>query len=247
MSVAQLIKEVVVAPGQITALSAMPGGDHIVIGDGDGGVQGLDYALSSAGPRVQLDSAVSAVAAGPGGTAVALLDDKTYVVVDLDEGSTIGRGELTMEPTAAALSPDGGRLAVGGSAGEVGLLDLDSGEWIAATHPAHRQFVDGIAFSADGQMLVTSSFDAGVRMWNGVSGEPIAGVQVGQNPSAAVSTVTPDGTGVIVATRDGAVYRLDTRFEQWTDFACAVAARNFTPQEWVTYFGDQPYRETCSG
>ena len=246
MSVAQLIKEVVVAPGQITALSAMPGGDHIVIGDGDGGVQGLDYALSSAGPRVQLDSAVSAVAAGPGGTAVALLDDKTYVVVDLDEGSAIGRGELTMEPTAAALSPDGGRLAVGGSAGEVGLLDLDSGEWIAATHSAHRQFVDGVAFSVDGQTLVTSSFDAGVRMWNGVSGEPIAGVQVGQNPSAAVSTVTPDGTGVIVATRDGAVYRLDSRFDQWTDFACAVVARNFTPEEWLANFGDQPYRETCS-
>jgi len=71
-------------------------------------------------------------------------------------------------------------------------------------------------------------------------------VQVGQNPSAAISTVTPDGTGIIVATRDGAVYRLDTRFEQWTDFACAVVARNFTPEEWLANFGDQPYRETCA-
>ena len=44
---------------------------------------------------------------------------------------------------------------------------------------------------------------------------------------------------------DGEVYRLDTRFEKWTEFACTVVARNFTPEEWLAGFGDQPYRETC--
>jgi WD40 repeat protein len=242
----ELIKEVVIAPSEITAIATIPGGDSVVIGDRSGGLQRVDTVnLSLAGPRIQLDTTAAAVAAKPDGTAVAMLDDKTYVVVDLAAGDEIGRGDLTIKPTAAALSPDGSRLAIGGSAGEVGLLDLDAGEWIARPNVAHRQYVDGVAFSADGQTLVTTSFDAGVRLWNGVSGEPIAGVQVGQDPSAAIAVVPPDGTGAIVATRDGEVYRLDTRFEKWTEFACTVVARNFTTEEWLAGFGDQPYRETC--
>jgi hypothetical protein len=38
---------------------------------------------------------------------------------------------------------------------------------------------------------------------------------------------------------------LDTRFYQWSAFACAVADRNLSEQEWQAVFGDQPYRETC--
>ncbi len=242
----ELIREVVIAPSEITAIAAIPGGQSVVIGDQNGGLQRVDTDnLRLAGPRIQLNSTVAAVAADPGGTAVALLDDKSYVIVDLAAGVEIGRGEVTIKPTAAALSPDGSRLAVGGVAGEVGLLDLNSQEWTAGPQVAHRQYVDSVAFSTDGQTLVTASFDAGVRLWNGVSGEPIAGVQVGQDPSAAIAVVSPDGTWATVATRDGAMYRLDTRFEKWTDFACTVVARNFTPEEWLATFGDQPYRETC--
>ena len=40
-------------------------------------------------------------------------------------------------------------------------------------------------------------------------------------------------------------YRFDVRFDQWTAFACAVAGRNLTNQEWQADFGTQPYRETC--
>ena len=176
---------------------------------------------------------------------MALLDDRTYVVVDLATGAELRRGDLTVKASSAALSPDGGRLAVGGSAGEVGLLDLEKGEWIAAPQVAHRQAVAAVAFSAEGQTLITSSFDASVRLWNGSTGEPVAGVQIGQDPSAAFATMPPTGTDAIVATRDGAVYRVDTRFDQWTAFACAVAARNLTPEEWQAVFGGQPYQQTC--
>jgi len=242
----QLIKEIVAGPSKITAIAATPDGRYLVVGNQDGELQRIDAnTLSSAGPRIRFDSKIAAVAAGNADTAVALLDDKSYVIVDLATGTEVGRGDLTVKPAVAAVSADGARLAIGGSAGEVGLLDLGSQEWVTAPQVSHRQSVGGVAFSTDGRTLVTSSFDAGVRLWNGSTGESIAGVQVGQDPSAAVATVSPDGTNAIVATRDGAVYRVDSRFEEWTDFACAVAARNFTPDEWLTFFGDQPYRETC--
>ena len=83
------------------------------------------------------------------------------------------------------------------------------------------------------------------RLWDGNSGVPIAGVQVGENQSPAVAVLPPDGQTAIVATGDGAVYRLATRFDQWTAFACAVAGRNLTLGEWQAVFGDEPYRETC--
>jgi hypothetical protein len=38
---------------------------------------------------------------------------------------------------------------------------------------------------------------------------------------------------------------MDTRFDRWTAFACTLAGRNLTPEEWRATFGEQPYRETC--
>jgi WD40 repeat protein len=186
------------------------------------------------------------VAPGAGGTAVALLDDKSYAVVDLADGTVLHRGDLGVKPAAAAISPDGRRLAVGGSLGEVGLLDLDSQEWITAPAPAHRQFVDSISFAADGATFVTASFDGGVRLWDGTNGASIAGMRVGEQQSPATAVLPPDGQTAIVATGDGAVYRLPTGFDQWTAFACAIAGRNLTPVEWQTAFGNDPYRNTCA-
>jgi WD40 repeat protein len=244
----QLIKEGVVAPDKITAIAGTPDGQHVVVGSQGGSLQRVNAAaLSQAGPRIQLANTVTALVAGKANAVVALLDDKTFVVVDLASGEELSRGDLTMKASAAAVSPDFDLLAVGGSAGEVGLLDLATAGWVAAPQVGHQQAVGAVAFSTDGQTFVTSSFDAGVRLWNGSTGEPIAGVQVGQDPSAAFATMPAAGTDAIVATRDGAVYRLDTRFDQWKAFACAVAARNLTPEEWQAVFADQPYRETCPG
>jgi hypothetical protein len=60
-----------------------------------------------------------------------------------------------------------------------------------------------------------------------------------------VAVDTTGGPDAIIATRDGAVYRLDTRFSSWQDFACAVAGRDLTTQEWTDVFGDRPYHATC--
>jgi WD40 repeat protein len=243
----RLIGDATVAPSDISALAATPNGAFVVVGDRSGGVARVESgSLMAVGSRVLLDHSVRAVAAGPGDTAIALLDDKSYAVMDLVDGTVRQRGSLGIQPHVAALSPDGSRLAIGGSSGEVGLLDLDSQEWIAAPGAAHAQYVDGVAFAADGATVVTSSFDGGVRVWDGHSGALLGRAQVGQQHSPAVATLPPGGTEAIVATRDGAVYRLDTRFEKWIEFGCAVAGRRLTTGEWRAVFGDRPYHETCT-
>jgi len=37
----------------------------------------------------------------------------------------------------------------------------------------------------------------------------------------------------------------DMRPETWTAAACRIAGRNFTRDEWATYFGDRSYHRTC--
>ena len=237
-----------VSSSVVTAVAATPDGDFVVAGDRAGEVRRLDVdTLASAGQSVQLGRPVSALATAGKGIAVALLDDKTYAVVDLLEGTVLGRRELSLEGTAVAVSPDGGRIAVGGSGGEVGLIDMDSLEWTATPRVVHRQHVSSITFAADGRTFVSSAFDGGVVIWDGDSGVLVAGVPIGQDQSPAMVGFLPDNVGALVATRNGAVYRLDVRFDRWTAFACAVAGRNLTIEEWQTTFGDEPYRVTCPG
>ena len=55
----------------------------------------------------------------------------------------------------------------------------------------------------------------------------------------------PDGHTLLISTTEGFVSTWDTRPESWVDFACAVAGRNLTKDEWGQAFGTRPYHETC--
>jgi hypothetical protein len=81
-------------------------------------------------------------------------------------------------------------------------------------------------------------------VWNGRTGELIAAMGVGAELSARATELPGQPTAVVPA-RNGTVYRLDTRFSTWIDFACAIAGRNLSPQEWTDAFGDRPYHATC--
>ena len=45
----------------------------------------------------------------------------------------------------------------------------------------------------------------------------------------------------------GAVYAWDTSPDHAVEFACRVAGRDFTEEEWADHFGDRPFRQTCPG
>ena len=167
----EILQERTVAAGRITALAADPEGRFVLVGEQSGGVQRIDASsLEPAGAPVVLGHPVAAMASGPGDAGVALLDDGSYHVMDLADGRVISAGNVGVVPTAGAVSPDGTRLVVGGSSGEIGVLELDSGEWISPPAVGHRQYVRSVSFAPDGRTFVTSSFDGGVHAWNGLTG-----------------------------------------------------------------------------
>jgi WD40 repeat protein len=236
----------VVTDSDTTALASTADGTYSVVGDALGVVRRLDGgSLLPAGPPVRLDHPPTALAALPDGHVVAVSDDMTYAVIDLGAGTKVGGGDLGFAALAAAVSPDGSRLAVGGRRGEVGVFDLGTLDWLGPPRSIDREDVIGVSFAADGATFTTSSSDGTVRLWDGHTGDPIAGIRPGGGVPPAVAVDTTGGPDAIIATRDGAVYRLDTRFSSWQDFACAVAGRDLTTQEWTDVFGDRPYHATC--
>ncbi len=62
---------------------------------------------------------------------------------------------------------------------------------------------------------------------------------------ASADMFLPDGHTVLISSVDGAISTWDTSAERAIEFACQVAGRNLTKDEWRDAFGSRPYRETC--
>ncbi len=168
-----------------------------------------------------------------------------YVEVDpatgrVDEGGLPGDNQANY----AAVSPDGKRLAVT-QEGLAGLIDLQAGRWIAGLTDAHDQTATRVDFNGDGTRFVTSGFDGRVVLWDGLTGERLAAVQpLGPDFETGVAFL-PDGHSVHIAASNGQMFRWDTDPKAWLTYACQVAGRNLSEEEWRSVFGSDPYRRTC--
>lgn len=100
--------------------------------------------------------------------------------------------------TSMALSPDGRLLAVGAPAGHIWLYDTGTGERIAEIegHPSRQTLsrVYGLAFSADGYLLVSIGGDHSARFW-AVREPPYALPSAGMNTALPTPVMTPTVPG----------------------------------------------------
>ena len=85
-----------------------------------------------------------------------------YTTWNLPEGAKARLGKGTIEDIQ--FSPDNKLLAVAGSIG-VWVYDVDTDEELALL-TGHTSFVTSIAFSPNGELLASGSWDTTIRLWN---------------------------------------------------------------------------------
>jgi WD40 repeat protein len=243
-------------PGRaILALAFTPEGDRVIVGRSSGTLSVLDATtLEPAGASADMEARILDVLPTADGTRAAVLIAGTeslgwrgerYALVDLATGTVVEDTGLGFTHAAAAVSPDGTRLAVAGTTGVVALRALDRRGWVRPPVGALHRVVRTVSYAPDGTAFVATDADGWVKLFDGATGELLAQLVPGHPGVTASAVFQPDGHTVLVATGEGDLYRWDTRLERAVEFACTLAGRQLTPAEWAEAFPERPYRQTC--
>ena len=102
-------------------------------------------------------------------------------------------------------------------------------------------------YSDDGELLVSGAADGGVSLWDATTLDLLGTVYPPHqgDPVPAGAQFIGDTHDVAIASYDGRVYRWETDLDRAIDFACQMAGRNLTEEEWEEFLPEQPYREVC--
>ncbi len=142
---------------------------------------------------------------------VSASDDKTIRVWDTSTGEIVRilRGQIGKghegKIYAAALSPDDQLLAIGGKTGNpndrrIRLINLQTGE-VKALLKGHEDVILGLAFSPDGNRLISGSNDNTARIWDVLTHKTIH-VLKGHKERIYSLVFSPDGSLAVTGSDD---------------------------------------------
>jgi WD40 repeat protein len=146
--------------------------------------------------------------------------------------------------TSIAFSPDSQLLAAGTEDGKVVLWDLAADSPAGAPVDVATGPVEAISFSPDGRLFVASSDDGRATLWNPRTHKRLADAFPEEENSVPVARFTSRGDVVIENVRNTSRWPIDP--QSWARFACRVAGRDLTREEWRDLLPGRPYRRVCS-
>ena len=105
-----------------------------------------------------------------------------------------------------AMRPDGARLALAAKGSALDIYDLQSGELVARNESVHPGYaLHHLAYSPDGSVLATSSFDRTVMLWDAETVEALGPPLEGHEGRVLAAGFSPDGRGLASVSTDNTV------------------------------------------
>jgi WD40 repeat protein/DNA-binding SARP family transcriptional activator len=169
-----------------------------------------------------------------------------WQVIDFSTGDVLSEGDLDLSAYAFVASMDGSTVAMAGDTGEIVTIDVSTGAELRRSTGLGAPVL-WLKYSDDGELLVSGADDGGVSLWDAATLDLLGTVYPPHpgDPNPAGAQFIGDSHDVAIASYDGRIYRWETDLDHAIDFACQMAGRNLTEEEWKEFLPAQPYQSVC--
>ena len=235
----------------VNSLAYVDGNRSLLVGDSEGRTHLLD--AESLRPRGEAFDI-------PGHSVIPIGDGRTAMVhevsgegisvhlrvIDVSTGDVLSEGELDLVSHVSVASPDGSTVALAGDTGEIATVDVSTGDEQRRS-PGLGAAVRSLDYTDDGELLVSGADDGGVSLWDAKTLELLGTVYPPHHgePVPASARFLGDSHDVAIASHDGKLYRWETDLDRALDFACQMAGRDLSEEEWEEFLPAQPYQSVC--
>jgi DNA-binding SARP family transcriptional activator/WD40 repeat protein len=247
-----------VSPVTVTGVDYAADGETIATSDVTGRVALFDATTgSSVGSPVQLRGPATGVALAPDGRTAFVVTRASpltpgsnptfdrWALLDLETASVIRTGSLPETNWYwDDFSPDGAHVAVSFGSGRVWIVDTRTGRPVDAPAPVHQSAISFLSWSPDGSQILSDDVGGTMELWDSADGTVQDTVTVPGDVSG-VGQFRPRTTDVTILDGFGNVFTWDTRPDHALDFACRIAGRDLTADEWRTYVGEGDPISVC--
>jgi WD40 repeat protein len=167
----------------------------------------------------------------------------TLAAWDTRTGAQLFDRSAGVQLTAIGLTPDSRLVGVGTEDGNVLFLDARTGRQDGSAVQVAAGHIVDVAFSPDGTSFAVGSNDGTASIWDVRSRKRLG------NPFPPAPGTVPDvfyepnGRLMIELNSDASEWPTDAR--TWERFACRVAGRDLTRQEWHELLPGRVYQPIC--
>jgi WD40 repeat protein len=179
-------------------------------------------------------------------------------LAEQSESFTVEKVHEDMAIEHLTVHPDGTVLgAVFGEDDKIHFYDVETMEEISNLYHGNEYFFDNLALDPKGLFMASGGpptisdirSDTGdvIQLWDLISKKPIKPRLPSDDDNIVYDMAfSPDGTKLATYSSGNSDLVLwDVTLETWRTYACRMANRDLTEEEWSTYLGDRPYRQTC--
>ena len=145
--------------------------------------------------------------------------------------------------TTFALTPDSRALLVGDEDGAVAQWDARTGRQLGPATTVAAQGIAQLAVSPDGRQFAVADFGGGATLWD-VRSRTRVGAEFPVSPGV-IPSVAFDARGRLLITELGSAAAWPTDRRTLQRFACRIAGRNLTRDEWQDLLPSRPYQRLC--